>query len=232
MPNSPGPPPAGDACGRDRGVEIDTESLVRPVRRGGQGTDDQGASGRQLGETLPDQVPQPPSDGVADDGVANRLGDNEAGAGWCGCLLRTFVPRRLRRRDLRRGAGRGQMDDDHATPDASATTDRRGEVSATPQTLRGGQHDSPRPADRTWWPQAARRARPLVRRVEMMARPARVRMRSRKPWVFARRRLFGWKVRLLTSGSPLSYPWARDRRGRVWSEVVPVSVRVTIQVVS
>jgi hypothetical protein len=25
-----------------------------------------------------------------------------------------------------------------------------------------------------------------------------VRMRSRKPWVFARRRLFGWKVRLLT----------------------------------
>jgi hypothetical protein len=27
-----------------------------------------------------------------------------------------------------------------------------------------------------------------------------VRMRSRKPWVFARRRLFGWKVRLLTGG--------------------------------
>jgi hypothetical protein len=33
----------------------------------------------------------------------------------------------------------------------------------------------------------------------MMARPARVRMRSRKPWVLARRRLFGWKVRF-TSG--------------------------------
>src|SRR4051794_40179042 len=33
-----------------------------------------------------------------------------------------------------------------------------------------------------------------------MARPARVRMRSRKPCVFARRRLFGWKVRLLTIG--------------------------------
>ena len=31
-----------------------------------------------------------------------------------------------------------------------------------------------------------------------MARPARVDMRSRKPWVLARRRLFGWKVRLLT----------------------------------
>ena len=37
-----------------------------------------------------------------------------------------------------------------------------------------------------------RRSRPLARRAERMARPARVRMRSRKPWVFARRRLFGW----------------------------------------
>lgn len=32
-----------------------------------------------------------------------------------------------------------------------------------------------------------------------MARPARVRIRRRKPWVFARRRLFGWYVRLLTA---------------------------------
>ncbi len=48
--------------------------------------------------------------------------------------------------------------------------------------------------------QAEISARPLRRRAARMARPARVRMRSRKPWVFARRRLFGWKVRLLTSG--------------------------------
>lgn len=48
--------------------------------------------------------------------------------------------------------------------------------------------------------QADRRARPLLRRFAMIARPARVRMRSRKPWVFARRRVFGWKVRLLTRG--------------------------------
>lgn len=39
--------------------------------------------------------------------------------------------------------------------------------------------------------------RPLRRRADKMARPARVRMRRRKPWTFARRRLFGWKVRLL-----------------------------------
>src|SRR6478609_3183244 len=39
--------------------------------------------------------------------------------------------------------------------------------------------------------------RPLERRAERMARPARVRMRRRKPCFLARRRLFGWNVRLL-----------------------------------
>ena len=39
--------------------------------------------------------------------------------------------------------------------------------------------------------QAERRTRPLPRRAAMMARPARVRIRSRKPCVRARRRLFG-----------------------------------------
>jgi hypothetical protein len=52
--------------------------------------------------------------------------------------------------------------------------------------------------------QADRRPRPLARRADRIARPARVRMRSRKPWVFERRRLFGWKVRLVTSGTPSS----------------------------
>ena len=46
--------------------------------------------------------------------------------------------------------------------------------------------------------QAESSARPLRRRPARMARPARVRIRSRKPWVLARRRLFGWKVRLDT----------------------------------
>lgn len=39
--------------------------------------------------------------------------------------------------------------------------------------------------------QAERRLRPLRRRFEMIARPFRVRMRSRKPWRRLRRRLFG-----------------------------------------
>lgn len=52
--------------------------------------------------------------------------------------------------------------------------------------------------------------RPLLRRFATIARPARVRMRSRKPWVFARRRLFGWKVRLLTRGLQKSLSLRRD----------------------
>jgi hypothetical protein len=57
--------------------------------------------------------------------------------------------------------------------------------------------------------QADSLARPLRRRFAKMARPARVRMRRRKPCLRARRRLFGWYVRLLTSGS--------SRRG--WSHL-------------
>jgi hypothetical protein len=46
--------------------------------------------------------------------------------------------------------------------------------------------------------QALSLSRPLRLRAARTARPARVRMRSRKPCVLARRRLFGWNVRLLT----------------------------------
>ena len=53
-------------------------------------------------------------------------------------------------------------------------------------------------ADSTDLRQAESSERPLRRRAARIARPARVRIRRRKPWVLARRRLFGWKVRLLT----------------------------------
>jgi hypothetical protein len=39
----------------------------------------------------------------------------------------------------------------------------------------------------------------LRRRAARIPRPARVRIRRRNPWVLARRRLFGWNVRLLTA---------------------------------
>lgn len=47
-----------------------------------------------------------------------------------------------------------------------------------------------------------------------MARPARVRMRRRKPCVFARLRLFGWNVRF-TGTTPLSRSWWKASRGPV-----------------
>jgi hypothetical protein len=63
---------------------------------------------------------------------------------------------------------------------------------------RGKHTQSPRTSD-----QAESCSRPLRRRAAMIARPARVRIRNRKPWVLALRRLFGWKVRLLTTDSTI-----------------------------
>jgi hypothetical protein len=48
-------------------------------------------------------------------------------------------------------------------------------------------------------------------------------MRSRKPWVFARRRLFGWNVRLLTRGlqekGPVR-PWLKNVRAAGQKELL------------
>jgi hypothetical protein len=85
------------------------------------------------------------------------------------------------------------MHHESTSPRTPAPPDDDGEVVRPPQALFCREHGQPRFAA-----QAERRSRPLARRDEMIARPARVRMRSRKPWVFARRRLFGWNVRLLT----------------------------------
>jgi hypothetical protein len=52
------------------------------------------------------------------------------------------------------------------------------------------------------WFQAESFVRPLRRRAATMARPARVRIRRRKPCVRLRRRLLGWNVRLLTRKLP------------------------------
>jgi hypothetical protein len=71
-----------------------------------------------------------------------------------------------------------------------------------------------------WQDQALSRSRPLRLRAARTARPARVRMRSRKPCVFARRRLFGWNVRLLT-GTPGKGSDAGTRDYRVRSRNQP-----------
>ncbi len=67
-------------------------------------------------------------------------------------------------------------------------------------------------------PQPARRARPLLRRDAKIARPARVRMRRRKPWVRLRRRLLGWKVRLLT---PFSHSTGFVTTAPTWTQASP-----------
>ena len=56
--------------------------------------------------------------------------------------------------------------------------------------------------------QADSLARPLRRRAARMARPARVDMRRRKPCVFERRRLLGWKVRLVVTAILLGGEWS------------------------
>jgi len=122
------------------------------------------------------QVTEPAADLVADHRVAHRLGHDEAGA--CRGGKRRLVEK--------------QMNDHRAPAGPPTTANRGGEVGATPHALRRGQHDYLGIPSRKLSAQADSLARPLDRRPARMARPARVRIRSRKPWVLARRRLFGW----------------------------------------
>jgi len=89
---------------------------------------------------------------------------------------------------LRRLSGRARrntkMNHDGGGAGTYPAANGGGELGAATQARRGGQHEP--------GAQAESRSRPLRRRAARMARPARVRMRSRKPWVLARRRLFGW----------------------------------------
>ncbi len=113
---------------------------------------------------------------------------------------------------------------------ATAGAHRTRELRALPHPSHCGEHL----AITTGWPgprrrqarsgQTLTRARPLRRRAARIARPARVRMRSRNPCVFARRRLFGWNVRLLT-GTPGTQGGRIDAavwRCAVWRTAGPV----------
>ncbi len=88
--------------------------------------------------------------------------------------------------------GRDRMNDEPGPAHSPALPGHQPKVVATGQSSGRGEQAS----------QADRRLRPLLRRAARIARPARVRMRSRNPWVRDRRRLFGWKVRLLTVDLP------------------------------
>jgi hypothetical protein len=70
--------------------------------------------------------------------------------------------------------------------------DRRIEIGRPRHAVPRGKHRCPTGVGY----QAVSARRPLPRRFDTMARPALVRIRRRKPCTRARRRLFGWKVRL------------------------------------
>jgi hypothetical protein len=101
----------------------------------------------------------------------------------------------------------GEVYDEPGTSRAETTSHGGGELVPMGEPRAGRQH-------RRGPAQAESRSRPLRRRPATMARPARVRIRSRKPCVRARRRLFGWKVRLPLLTSRLSRSTARCGAGR------------------
>jgi hypothetical protein len=110
---------------------------------------------------------------------ANRPADDESYPGWLAVMNPADITLRL-----------DQQVTDHPRP-ARTSSGAHGQ-----RELRTAAHPGLGRQD-----QALSFSRPLCRRAARTARPARVRMRSRKPCVLARRRLFGWNVRLLTGDS-------------------------------
>ena len=142
-------------------------------------------SRKQIG-ALSHQVTQPALHQVADHGAADGLGHHQTHPGRRASTL------------MGTGARRHQsMDHQNGPTAAPAATYDLAELGGGGQAVARGEHA------RQLTPQAARRSRPLRRRAASTARPARVRMRRRKPWVLCRRRLFGWNVRLLKVFTPL-----------------------------
>ena len=118
------------------------------------------------------------------------FGRRSAGLATVGDRSRARPGYRTRRRE-------GEMGHHGGGTRAPTATGGDTEVATAPQAMRGRKHVGGDGA------QAASRERPLRRRPARIARPARVRIRRRKPCVLCRRRLFGWKVRLLTEDSEI-----------------------------
>ncbi len=155
------------------------------VTRTGQRSYYYQATGAQQSHSLTHEVAEPPFHLVAHDGSAHGFADNETRT-----CRGSVLPRHVRVR-----CTTAQVDDKKRASGPASSAYRGREVLAPPQPMLGRQHVMTCLSD-----QAERLARPLPRRFARIARPARVRIRRRKPWVLARRRLFGWKVRLLTRG--------------------------------
>lgn len=125
-------------------------------------------------------VPQHALRAIADNGVANGLGHHQADP---------VVDRRR---------ARGCHDEPRARRSSGTTTAQHcGKIRTVAQSVVRRQHCR-LTGGRPVVPQAEILLRPLARRADRIERPARVRIRRRKPCTLARRRVLGWKVRLLT----------------------------------
>lgn len=156
-------------------VEIGAELVCCSPTRLRKNADDNAFARKKLVDTVPHEVPQLSADSVADHRVPHRLRHDEADQGrnpvGCVCFIR--------RPEVEHKALRF----------ASNPTSYRGAK------ISGRTHAIVRRKHEPSTSQAESFARPLRRRPERMARPARVAIRLRKPCTLARLRLLGWKVR-------------------------------------
>lgn len=130
----------------------------------------------------PGEMTQAPFHPITDHRIANLFGHDK-----------TDLGRALLSGTIRPGAlVKVGMHHEGWPTDPHTMTHNVAKLGGVTQACRGRQHDA----------QADSSERPLRRRAARMARPARLLIRARKPWVRARRRLLGWYVRLLTRRAP------------------------------
>ena len=160
------------------------QRLPRDISRSRQSADDDVRSRRHRGKQLKRYRLEATANEIAPHGVTHILCDDESEAN--------------RDNDIR-GYGAGpNLEDGVCTDDPYTTPNDALVIAATRNAIYVSEHEN-LATIRTY---AESSVRPLRRRAPRMARPARVRMRRRKPCTLARRRLFGWKVLLLIVQSP------------------------------
>jgi hypothetical protein len=164
------------------GAQLSMQTCRRHPTAPGPSADHHVFRGFQLVDDRLRHMPQPSRHPVPFYRRSDRLGDDQ-------------TDQRTRRAILGRLPG---VDHDCGLNRPPSVPDRRTEISRSPHPVPGREH---RRGTRA---QAVSERRPLRRRPVTIARPARVRIRRRKPCTRARRRLFGWKVRLplATAHSP------------------------------
>src|SRR5918993_179985 len=153
---------------------------------------------RQLLALQPQRLPEQALGPVAGDGASHLPAHHQPGPGRpaARCPLRDVQHNRA----LRIGA---------------TSREHRSEGRRRAQAVH--RHEGPPAPSAARWvtgaPQAPSRTRPLARRRAMIERPARVRIRIRKPCVLARLRLFGWNVRFTTTAPNPVEAEGRQRQG-------------------